>query len=129
MAGDIVWVRDFFRSEAPLCWRRRPSMSEIALQANRLGISQQSVAIHLVLEVPNTPLGRTYQAHTLRYTRPGRLGVMVTAQAEFERGGSGVGRLADFEYAMATQGRPCHFAFVFGEKSQAHVDSGSSEDM
>jgi hypothetical protein len=104
-------------------------MIEIALQANRLGVSQQRVAFHLVLEVPDTPLGWTYQDHSFRSTRPGQLGVMVTAQAEFERGGSGVGRLADFEYAMATQGRPCHFAFVFGEMSQARVDSSSSEDM
>jgi hypothetical protein len=110
--GDIIMVRDFLHSEAPLCWRRPPDITEIAINANRLGISQQQTTAYLVLEVPDTPLGWTYQDHARRSTRPGQLGVIVTAQDTFEAGG--IGRLSDFEYSMETQGRPCHFAYVYG---------------
>jgi hypothetical protein len=122
-----IMARDFLRTEAPLCWRRQPSLAEIAINANRLGISQQQIAAHLVLEVPDTPLGWAYQDHARKSVRPGQLGVLVTAQITFEAGG--VGRLADFEYAMETQGRPCHFAYVYGEMYPIQIASSSSEDM
>jgi hypothetical protein len=129
--GDAIMVRDFLRSEAPLCWRRPPDMAEIAINANRLGISQQQTTAYLVLEVPDTPLGWAYQDHARRSTRPGQLGVIVTAQVTFEAGG--VGRLSDFEYSMETQGRPCHFAFVYGpatplEMLPIDVVDSSSDD-
>jgi hypothetical protein len=129
--GDAIMVRDFLHSEAPLCWRRPPDIAEIAINANRLGISQQQTTAYLVLEVPDTPLGWTYQDHARRSTRPGQLGVIVTAQVTFEAGG--VGRLSDFEYSMETQGRPCHFAYVYGptaplEMLPIDVVDSSSED-
>jgi hypothetical protein len=124
--GDAIMVRDFLRTEAPLCWRRPPDIAEIAINANRLGISQQQTTAYLVLEVPDTPLGWAYQDHARRSTRPGQLGVIVTAQVTFEAGG--VGRLSDFEYSMETQGRPCHFAYVYGQMHPIDVMASSSED-
>ena len=102
-------------SELPDEWKRPADQQHFQIIAQRLGIQPSEVDTHICVEVPDTQLGRLYQAWHIMHNDPDSLPVAVINFHDFMHY-AGPQRLSEFDHAIRTTGRPCHIIRIDGQK-------------